>query len=411
MTNDEIRRNGEPRTPKPRAVPAGGIRHLNFGFLSAFGIRHSSFLSLLLAVSCSHREGTHAGHDADDAIPITLTAVETVTMDEALDVWGTLYAKDEATLGAEVEGRVERTLVDFGDRVKAGQELALIDTTTYEALARQAGANLAKARASADNAGQNLQRSEELRKSNIASQSDLDAARAVAEQARAGVRADEAADAIAALNVERSRVRAPFDAAIVERVANAGDYLKVGAPLFRIVNDNVLKFIVQAPESYAGRVVKEQPVEFWVDAYGSNQTFQGRVYLISPAVNTATRAFPFGALVQNADHKLKANSYARGRLVLARNVPTTVVPLDALSTFAGVSRVFVVEGAVARSRDVTPGHVLEGRQQILAGLKPGERVATSGLARLHDGAKIRVREAPAPGAASATAQGPIRNSQ
>jgi membrane fusion protein (multidrug efflux system) len=367
------------------------------GLLLSFVIRHLSLATLssalALLVSCSKPAASGAKTDTDDAVPITVARVEVVPMDQALDIWGTLYAKDEAMLGAEVEGKVEKTLVDFGDRVKAGQELASIDTTTYDALARQAEANLAKARASADNAEQNLKRAAELRKNNIASESDLDAAVAAAAQARAEVNADEAANAVAHLNLERSHVKAPFDAAIADRIGNAGDYVKAGAPLFRVVNDNVLKFIVQAPESYAGKVVKEQRVIFWVDAYGTNQPFEGRVYLISPAVNTGTRAFPFGALVQNADHRLKASSYARGRLILARDVPTPLVPLDAVSTFAGVTKVFVVESGVARSRGVEVGRVRDGRQQVLSGLKPGEIVATSGLSKLHDGVKVRVREA------------------
>src|SRR5256885_14770255 len=92
----------------------------------------------------------------------------------------------------------------------------------------QAEANLAKAKATADNAELNLKRAEELRKSNIASQSDLDAATAAAEQARAEVKATEAANAVAHLNLQRSHVRAPFDAAIAERIGNAGDYVKAG---------------------------------------------------------------------------------------------------------------------------------------------------------------------------------------
>src|SRR5256884_606715 len=181
-------------------------------------------------VSCSKPAASGAKHEADDVVPVTVAPVEVVSMDRWLDIWGTLYAKDEATLGAEVEGKVEKTLVDFGDRVKTGEELALIDTTTYDALAHQAEANLAKAKATADNAELNLKRAQELRKSNIASQSDLDSAVAAAEQARAEVKADEAANAVARLNLQRSHVKAPFDAAIAERIANAGDYLKAGAP-------------------------------------------------------------------------------------------------------------------------------------------------------------------------------------
>ena len=349
-------------------------------------------LSLLALVSCSKPGASGTKHEADDAVTITVAKVEVVPTDRTIDIWGTLYAKDEATIGAEVEGRAEKTLVDFGDRVIEGQELARIDTTTYEALANQAAANLAKSKATANNAELNLKRAQELRTSNIASQSDLDTAVATAEQARAQVKADEAANAVARLNVDRSHVKAPFDAAVAERIASAGDYLKVGAPLFRVVNDNVLKYIVQAQEAFAGQVKKEQQVIFWVDAYGTNQTFEGKVYLISPAVNLATRAFPFGALVQNTDHRLKASTYARGQLVLERNVPMPVIPLDAVNTFAGVTKVFVVENGVAHSRQVEFGRVKDGRQEVLAGLKPEEVVATSGLGKLHDGVKVRIRD-------------------
>src|ERR1041385_3685648 len=164
MTNDEIPRNDEARMPKQLTRPSGGFRHSDFGFLLSFVIRHSSFatlastLALALVVSCSRPAASGVKTEIDDALPITVARVEVLPMDQSLDIWGTLYAKDEATLGAEVECKVEKTLVDFGDRVKAGQELALIDTTTYDALARQAEANLAKAKASADNAELNLKR-------------------------------------------------------------------------------------------------------------------------------------------------------------------------------------------------------------------------------------------------------------
>src|SRR5439155_16486787 len=131
----------------------------------------------------------------------------------------------------------------------------------------------------------------------IASTSDLDQAVAAAEQARSEVSAAEAAEAIARLNLERSHVRAPYDSAVAERIANMGDFVKAGSPLFRVVNDRLLKYIVQAPERYAGDVHKEQLVRFTVDAY--SEPFEGKVYLISPSVNTTTRGFAFGALVEN----------------------------------------------------------------------------------------------------------------
>jgi membrane fusion protein (multidrug efflux system) len=346
----------------------------------------------LLLVSCGKPNGDKPRRAADSAVPVTVAPVALVPLDRTIPVVGTLFAKDEATLGAEVEGQVEKTMVEFGDRVKSGETLAQIDTTTYDALARQSAANLTRAKATAANMEQNLRRVQELQKDKISSASDLDKATAEAEQARAEVKAAEAAEAIARLNLARSHVTAPFDAAVAERVASAGDFVRAGSPLFRVVNDGVLKFIMQAPERHAGQVQKEQLVQFTVDAW-PGQPFEGKVYLISPQVNTATRAFAFGALVQNPERKLKASTFARGELILERAVPTPVVPLDAVVNFAGVTKVFVVEQGAARSRDVQVGRIRDDRQEILAGLKAGEMVVVSGQSKLFDGAKVRVKDA------------------
>jgi len=345
----------------------------------------------------------------DVATPVTVVAVESVPLDRTISIVGTLFAKDEAIIGAQVEGQVEKTRVDFGDRVTTEQELALIDTAAYQVQARQSAANLAKAKASALNTEQNLKRVQDLQKDKISSASDLDKAVADAEQARAEVNAAEAADAIAQLNLERSHVRAPFDAAVAERIASAGDYVKIGAPLFRIVNDSVLKFIFQVPERSASFVAKKLPVQFSVDNY-PGETFNGSVYLISPSVSTASRAFGVGALVTNTNFRLKANTFARGSLTLERALPTPMIPLEAVVSFAGVTKVFVVEGEIARARAVTLGRIQAGRQEILAGLKPGERVVVSGQSRLSEGVKVTLQSpaekaatdpSPAPNAAAA----------
>ena len=345
----------------------------------------------LLCPGCTKSAGEKPKTQRDDTVPISVARVQVVPLDRTLPVVGTLFAKDEATIGAQVEGQVEKTFVDFGDRVKAGQELALIDTTSYEALARQAAANVARAKANALNAEQNLKRVQELQKEKISSASEFDLATAQAEQARAEVKAVEAASAIVQLNLDRSRVKAAFDGAVAERIASAGDFMKVGSPLFKVVNDGVLKYIVQAPERYGAEVKKEQLVRFNVDAW-PGETFEGKVYLISPSVNTATRAFNFGALVQNAERKLKANTFARGELLLERNVPTPVVPLDAVVSFAGVTKVFVIENGVAHVREIKVGRVKDGRQDILEGLKEGELVATSGQTKLYEGAKVKLKD-------------------
>src|SRR5437870_2423407 len=75
-----------------------------------------SALLPMAIVSCSKSQGEPSASARDDALPVTVAKVELVPMDRMLPVVGTLFAKDEATLGAEVEGKVEKTRVDFGDR-------------------------------------------------------------------------------------------------------------------------------------------------------------------------------------------------------------------------------------------------------------------------------------------------------
>src|SRR5262245_10140001 len=93
---------------------------------------------------------------------VRVASVEMRPMERSLQVVGTLSAHEETTVAAQVAGQIEKYRVDLGDKVTVGQELALIDTTSYEALERQSAANVVKARASATNAAQNLKRIQEL---------------------------------------------------------------------------------------------------------------------------------------------------------------------------------------------------------------------------------------------------------
>ena len=356
--------------------------------------RHGPFLLTillcLLTSACNKPKADTAKPHHDEAITVTVATVETVKADRTVPIVGTLAPKDEATVSAEVEGKVESTSVEFGDRVTVGQELAQIDTTTYAALTRQAAANVVRAKAGAENAALTLKRVLELKKNGIATGAELEQATAQADQTAAEVHAAEAADSIAGINLTRSVVRVPFDAAVTERLVNKGDFVHIGAPLFRIVNDRLIKYLTSVPERYAAEVKKDQPVCFTVDTH-PGEMFTGKVLLISPTVNTKTRTLGFGALVQNPDLRLKANAYARGELILERDVPMLVVPQEAVINFAGLNKIFVVENNVATAREVKVGRIKDGKQEVTEGVKAGETVVITGQAKLVSGAKVEVR--------------------
>lgn len=354
----------------------------------------------LVIPACGHKEAQKPAAK-NEARLVTVTTVTNALWDRTVSIVGTLYPKDEATIAAQVEGSVEKTLVDFGDRVEVDQDLAFVDTGSYEALQQQAAGNLAKAQASLTNARQNFERVQRLKQGGIASDADFDQGKSQLDQADADVKAATGAEAVARLNLERSRVRAPFDGAISQRVVGRGDYVKAGSPLFNIVNNGVLKFIFQVPERYGSFVEKQLPVTFGVDNF-PGEVFTGTVYLISPSVSTVSRSFNVGALVTNADFRLKANTFARGELTVQRAVPTPVVPLEAIVSFAGVTKVFVIENGTARSRQVVLGRVRDGLQEVVSGVKAGEQMVVTGQSKLSDGTAVTVQATEAKPAAGAS---------
>lgn len=361
------------------------------------------FCAALLVLPACSRQDSAKPVQKSEARLVTVTTVTNVLWDRTVSIVGTLYPKDEATIAAQVEGAVEKTLVDFGDRVKSEQDLAFVDTASYAALLEQAVGNLAKAEASLTNARLNFERVQRLKQGGIASDADFDQAKSQLDQATADVKVAGGAEGVARLNVERSRVQAPFDGAISQRVVGRGDYVKAGSPLFNIVNDGVLKFIFAVPERYGSFVEKRLPVSFNVDNF-PGEVFTGSVYLISPSVSAASRSFNVGALVTNTDFRLKASTFARGELVVQRAVLTPVVPLDAVVSFAGVTKVFVIENGVARSRQVELGRVRDGLQEVISGAKAGNQVVVNGQSKLSDGVAVAVQAAEAKPASATTNQ-------
>jgi len=332
-------------------------------------------LGVALLASCGKQDNPRPTAGGDGAARTVQTArVKARPMERALHVVGTLLARDDATVAAQVAGQVETMRVDLGDRVNVGQVVALIDTASYEALARQAAANVAKANASAANAAQNLKRIQELQADKIASISELDQAVADAEQTSAEVKAAEAANAIAQLNLERSRVKAPFDGAIARRVTSVGDYVAIGAPIVTLVKTDPLRLRLEVPERESPSVQVGQRVELVVE--GDTNTWTGRIARLSPAIAQANRM-----LLVEADMPgqgaLRPGLFARARIIVNEREEGLSVPASALVTFAGLEKVVVVQDGKAREKSVTTGRRGSDWVEVTSGLAAGELVVLS----------------------------------
>src|SRR5262249_12968752 len=142
------------------------------------------------------------------------------------------------------------------------------------------------------------------------------------------------------IEVERASIRAPFDGSIASRSVDAGNYVRQGTVVFRLVQDDPLKFRGEIPEREVPSVQNEQQVRVAVDAY-PGETFLGRVSRVGSASNPQARSLAFEALVPNADHRIRPGFFGRADIVVRRDERAVCVPRSAVTTFAGVTKIFV----------------------------------------------------------------------
>ncbi len=366
--------------------------------------------------------------EADGAAKSVATAlVVKNSVRRSVDVVGTLAAVDQVTISSEAEGTVRAILADLGDRVSVGQVLIQLDHEKQQytldqqqaALARalaQYGApdpqhlppieqtpDVKRAKAELEQAQQAFTRAEELSSRSLISQQTYDDAKAAlhAKQAgydsslqgarnlRASIQASEATMKLAGRQLRDTDIKAPFDAYVERRLVNLGELVKTQMPVMAIVRLDPLKVTAELPERMAPWINDGRPVELRVDAY-RDRTFAGKVTRISPAVNTATRAFPFEAVVPNHDAALKPGTFARVHVESGKVDDVLTLPYAALQYRYGVNRVFVVKGDRLSMRELQIGERLGDRVEIASGVKEGEPVAITDVDTLSDGARVTV---------------------
>jgi membrane fusion protein (multidrug efflux system) len=319
-----------------------------------------------------------------ESVIVTVAPVATRAVERTVSVVGTLTANMQADVASEVEGQVTSVDADLGDRVEKDQALAHVRSDVLEAKLREAEASLEKA--SADEA-----RGRPLRDDKIISTQEY-------EQVRTALAVAKARRDALRIEVERATLRAPFGGSVAARLVDAGNYVRPGTAVFRLVQDDPLKFRGEVPEREVPSVRPEQPVRVSVDPY-PGETFNGTLSRVGSASNPQARSLAFEAIVPNGDHRLRPGFFGRAEIVVRRDERAVAVPRSAVTTFAGVTKLFVVEDGVAREREVALGVDLgDGWVEITQGVSRGMQVATSGLSKLADGTEVQVRADAPPGA-------------
>ena len=370
--------------------------------------------------------GTGAAKPAEEISVAVAPALRT-SIPRKIEFVGSLAGAEQVTLSSEVEGTVETVRADLGDPVHRGQVLVSLVPDEFLQRKEQARAELdqvssrlgipagtegadiektslvRKSLAEFDNARKDLERRKDLAGKNLIAMKDVDdadarflvaeanvrAAREEANNLLATLRGKKAALAIAEKKLRDTGVKSPIDGFIESRMVSTGEYVKVGTPLFRIVDDRTIRLLGEVPEFYAASLTAGLPVELSVDGR-PGKTYRGTLKRISPASNAANRAIQVEGNFPNANRELKSGFFGKGAILLRVDPDGVSVPKQAIVTFAGVEKVFVVDNNAARERRVKLGQDLGDRIEIVEGIAAGDRVAVSRTGKLVEGSRVRV---------------------
>jgi RND family efflux transporter MFP subunit len=324
----------------------------------------------------------------------------------------TVEARIPVTLSARITATVAKLSADQGDAVKRGQILAVLDdreldakraaaTTAQETIARNvaaAKAAVAKAEAELELARVKFRRDQDLLRSAYISQSAMDASAAALRSADANL--DSARAALAAREsevrgvahearyaetvVSHTRISAPMDGIVVERLAEVGSTVVPGTPLFRLVDPATVWVAARIDESVVGRVSVGQAAEIRLR---TGETLPGRVARIARQSDAATRELEVNVAFESPPARFVIDQEATVT-VAAGEERGVVVPVSALVENSGKPGVLVVAEGRAQFRPIETGAADGGRVIVRKGLAAGDAVIAK-PAGVKPGARVR----------------------
>ena len=359
-----------------------------------------------LSAACGGERTTAAAETpgASAAAPVVDVAVVRATVgtvESALEISGTLAPRTRVGVKPKLPGRLERVLVDIGDRVTAGQVVATIDrasstrrstrpsrrspsprrrskaptrrwpTRKSNTRAPRPCSRAARSRASGSRRRETAHR---------AATAQRDLAKANLAQAQASLRR--------AREVQRdATLLSPVAGFVVERNYDAGA-IPGDLPIVVVADLRQLKLEAGVSELEAGRLRTGLPAAVAVQAK-PGEHFSGQLAAIAPEVDARNRHFQIEVRVDNSKGTLLAGMYATARIVLQAADKAITVPREAVTTRDGKRVVFKIDGDAVTPVTVTEGLNDGRRVQILSGLAAGDQVLADARRQLPAGSKVK----------------------
>ncbi|NPA16680.1 efflux RND transporter periplasmic adaptor subunit [Persephonella sp.] len=358
-------------------------------------------------------EPGYAEEEVKEVVKLPTMVVEPTKIEETYEVDGSVVSNNNAKVATKLMAKILKINVKEGDYVKKGQLLAVLDDSEIKQNIKEAKAGLeelAKAREEAlsglkaAEAGyqfakrtyerfKNLykenavskQQLEEIETKMIGAKAQVDAIKAKLKQLDAKEKQVKAKLKYAEIMQSYAYVKAPFDGVIIKKMNDVGDMAAPGMPIF-IIGDKNLKFMSMLDESLINRVNIGDTVT--VDIQTIGKTYRAEVVEKSNSIDPMNRTFTIKAKLPH-DGALKPGMYGKLKVKIGEE-EKILIPKSALIKWGQLDAVFVVDkDGVAHLTFVKVGDEIDGKVEIISGLKPGVEIVASGVEKACEGCKVR----------------------
>jgi RND family efflux transporter MFP subunit len=309
-----------------------------------------------------------------------------------LSVTGTMAARRDMPVGVAGEGgMVSRVLVEPGQWVGAGQTLAVIERSVQAQEAQQLAASIEVARADARLSEQELQRAQALVSRGFVSKADVERRTATRDAANARVRVAQAQLGAARARMGRLDVKAPAAGLVLDRNVEPGQIVSGGSgALFRIAQGGQMELLARLPQTDLATLSVGVPVT--VTPVGSQQSYQGSVWQISPIIDPQTRQGEARISIPY-NRELRPGGFASASIRAGATVAPLLPESAVLTDDAGTYVLIVTADNTVQRRAVRIGTVTDKGVVVAEGLEGNERVVQSAGAFLNPGEKVRPQRA------------------
>ena len=345
--------------------------------------------AFLLACGLAGCSGAvQGGGDRSPALRVKTQIVQLQKVPDFTEYIATLRSRSASVLQPDVEGQITRILVRSGDHVRRGAPLLEIDPSKQQHALTTQEANQRSRLAALEYSRSELQRKQQLHAAGVISRQELEQAQSAYDASKAEVDALEATVREQQVQLHYYLVKAPVDGIVGDIPVRVGDRVNSDTVLTTLDQGGELEAYISVPAESAGRVHMGMPVE--IVGEDSRPAVREAVSFISPRIDTQNQLLLIKAMVPQSQ-QFRNQQLVHVRLIWTES-ERPLVPVTAVTRVTGQTFAFVVEGTgsqqVARQRAIRTGDLVGNSYVVLGGIKPGDKLITTGVQMLVDGMPV-----------------------